>query len=87
MTQKEGSMWRLIVGHVLPGDAHSVLWIVHQRTQPDIRGDVGGKDQQCGIIGGTCNDLFAPVTQDVGTEAGIGLRSVIGSYTLRSTIE
>ena len=80
--EEVAEVWRLVVGYVLPGDAHAVGVVVHEGGHAEIGGFGGGEDIQRGCIGGVPeNDFLTPVAKDVGLQVGRGLRSVAGRRT------
>ena len=65
--QIEAEVRRLVVGRVLPGHAHAVGVVVHQRRHAVVCGDVGGEDVQRAAGAGIPEDeLLAPVAEQVG---------------------
>ena len=70
-------MRRLVVGRVLPTDAHAVSMVVHQRRYPVPRLRSGGVDIQCSIIlSAPQYEFLTPVTEDVSRETGCRFRAV-----------
>ena len=70
-------MGRLVVGRILPANAEAVDVIVHQCGNGVSRGDVRREDVQMGGVARIPeNDLFAPVTKEVGLQTGRGLGPV-----------
>ena len=69
---------RLVVGHVLPGDTHAVVRVVHQGVHAVIRLDRSAENRNHGsVAAGAQNKFFAPVTEQVGHEARVLLCSVV----------
>src|SRR5688572_17311092 len=78
MAQEKSWVWRLVVADVLPGDREAVSAVVHQRAQP-IRGGNGRRvDPQKCVVGGTPDDFFAPVSEEIGGQSRRGFSTVIG---------
>ena len=72
-------MRRLVVADVLPGDRDPILRIVHQRVEAIGCRDCRRVDPQRGVVVGAPDDLFAPVTQDVGRQRRRRLGAVVGA--------
>ena len=64
-------MWRLVIAHILPGDVQAIERIVHER---DVT--FGGRYlrhidvDDAVVVVVAVDDLLAPVTKEVGLQAG-----------------
>lgn len=55
---------RLVIGHVLPGDAHAVDVVVHEGGYSVPGGGCGGEEYQTGGIAPVPqNDFFSPIAE------------------------
>ena len=71
--QEIADMRRLVVARWLPIDGLTILRVVHQRVVAELRRDGRGVEADGLIVFGREDKLLAPVAQDVGLNAGIGL--------------
>ena len=54
----------LVIGYVLPGDAHAVDVVVHEGGYAVLGGGCGGEEHQCGGVALVPqNDFFPPITE------------------------
>ena len=73
-------MRRLVIGHVLPGNAHAVMRVVHQGVHAVIRRDRSAENRNHGGVAARTQDkFFAPVAEQIGYEARVLLCSVVRS--------
>ena len=71
-------VWRLVVGRVLPADAHTIGMVMHQGGHTVVGGCVSRVNGQAGlsVAGSPEDDLLTPVAQNIGREVGRVLRTV-----------
>lgn len=67
----EAGVWRLVVCHVLCGDAQAVWYVLHEAVDAVICGDGGYVYAQFAAVFGACDDLFAPVAENVSAETRV----------------
>ena len=54
----------LVIGYVLPGDAHTVDVVVHEGGYAVLGGGCGGEEHQCGGVAPVPqNDFFPPISE------------------------
>jgi hypothetical protein len=74
----------LVVGGVLPHDAHAINMVLHEAGYFVLRGLGGGIDKQCACLGIAIvivlekDEFLAPIAQDVGLQTGGSLGAVAG---------
>ena len=76
-TEVESWLGGLVVAYVLSGGAEAVGDVLHQAVDAVVGGDGADEDAQFGTVLGACHHLLAPVAQDVGGKAGVGLGAVV----------
>ena len=75
--QVVSQVWGLVVGYVLPYDAHSVYVVVHQCWDAILGRDVGGEDVKvCPVRGIIEYYLLTPVAEEVCLQAWSSLCTV-----------
>ena len=73
----------LVVGYILPADAHAVCVVVHEGWHTDVGGLVGGEYLQGAVVGWVPkNHFLAPVTEDVARK----IWSVLGAVACGSAV-
>src|SRR5690349_17252729 len=64
-SHKKTGMRRLIVGHILPGNAEAVMRVLHKSVKLIIGGDSGGQNAQLFIVFCAIDHFFAPVAYNI----------------------
>lgn len=76
-TEVETGFRGLVVAHVLGSGRETVGDIFHQTVDAVVGGDGADEDAELAAVKGTGDNFFAPVAEDVGTEAGVRFRAVV----------
>src|SRR4051812_25561670 len=74
---------RLIVADVLPGDAESILRIVHERDEAMAGGNGRAIDGYLFVVSAGKNDFSPPVAKQIGAQNRRGFGSIIGESAFR----
>ena len=80
-SEVEALLRRLVVGHILSGDADAVYGVFKEGVEAVLGRDGRYVEAQSRVVLCTQEDLFAPVAQDVGVQTRIALATIV-AYSL-----